>query len=155
MQKFTTQLTVRHYEMDALGHVNNAIYQHYLEQAAIEHSDHLGCTFQLYQEIGGLFVMRRIEIDYLRPAFAGDTLAITTWLEKMRGPRAIRRYEIRKLGQEDLILTAEVLWVWVDATTLRPKAIPQQIIDIYQTQNHPTQSDRDAKTGQTIMDASN
>lgn len=25
MQKFTTQLRVRHYEMDALGHVNNAV----------------------------------------------------------------------------------------------------------------------------------
>jgi len=44
MQTFTTQLRVRHYEMDPLGHVNNAVYQNYLEQAAIEHSEHLGFT---------------------------------------------------------------------------------------------------------------
>ncbi|MBW4664206.1 MAG: acyl-CoA thioesterase [Chroococcus sp. CMT-3BRIN-NPC107] len=44
MKIFTTQLRVRHYEMDALGHVNNAVYQSYLEQAAIEHSEYLGLT---------------------------------------------------------------------------------------------------------------
>jgi acyl-CoA thioester hydrolase len=57
--------------MDALGHVNNAVYQHYLEQAAIEHSEHLGFNHQKYQELGGVFVMRRVELDYLRPADCG------------------------------------------------------------------------------------
>ncbi|MGI2905532.1 hypothetical protein [Tolypothrix sp. VBCCA 56010] len=32
MEKFKTLLRVRHYEMDALGHVNNAVYQNYLGQ---------------------------------------------------------------------------------------------------------------------------
>ena len=36
--RFAAYFKVRHYEMDALGHVNNAVYLHYLEQAAIEHS---------------------------------------------------------------------------------------------------------------------
>lgn len=131
MQKFTTQLRVRHYEMDALGHVNNAVYQHYLEQAAIEHSEHLGFTVERYRELGGLFVMRRIEIEYLRPAAAGDTLEITTWLQEMRGPRAIRCYEIRHLGKEELLVKAEVLWVWVDMKSMRPKAIPSNMLDAF------------------------
>lgn len=131
MSKFITAIRVRHHEMDALGHVNNACYQHYLEQAGIEHSEHLGFRVDRYRELGGLFVMRRIEIDYLRPAIAGDILAITTWLEKMRGPRAIRGYEIRKQGEEDLVVTAEVLWVWVDVKTMRPKAIPPEILSAF------------------------
>ena len=64
--------------MDALGHVNNAVYQHYLEHAAIEHLEHLGFTLDRYRELGGVFVMRRIEIDYLRSAAAGDRLEIST-----------------------------------------------------------------------------
>lgn len=79
MQQFTTYLRVRHYEMDALEHVNNAVYQHYLEQAAIEHSEHAGFTLQRYDELGGVFVLRRVTIDYLRPAVADDVLAVTTW----------------------------------------------------------------------------
>ncbi|KAF3886883.1 MULTISPECIES: acyl-CoA thioesterase [Nostocales] len=124
MQPFKTLLRVRHYEMDALGHVNNAVYQNYLEQAAVEHSEHLGLTLDVYRELGGVFVMRRVEIDYLRPAIAGDTLEVTTWLKEMRGTRAYRRYEIRKQSQEDLLVTAEALWVWVDVKTMRPRAIP-------------------------------
>jgi acyl-CoA thioester hydrolase len=117
--------------MDALGHVNNAVYQHYLEQAAIEHSEFLGFGPKRYEELGGVFVMRRIEIEYLRPAVAGDTLEVTTWLQQVRGPRAIRRYEIRQQGEEQLLVTAEALWVWVDTKIMRPRAIPPLILDAF------------------------
>ena len=137
MQRFTTKLRVRYHEMDALGHVNNAVYQHYLEQAAIEHSEHLGFNHQKYQELGGVFVMRRVELDYLRPAVAGDTLEVTTWLQQLRGPRAIRRYEIRKQGEEQLLVTAEALWVWVDIQGMRPRAIPRQLLDAFNQANQP------------------
>lgn len=138
MQQFTTYLRVRHHEMDALGHVNNAIYQNYLEQAAIEHSENLGLSLELYRELGGLFVMRRIEIDYLRPAVAGDRLEVTTWLHEIRGARAIRRYEIRKQDNEHLLVTAEAVWVWVDITTMRPRAIPNALLDAF-LQKHQSQ----------------
>ncbi len=130
MKTFTTQLRVRHYEMDALGHVNNAVYQSYLEQAAIEHSEHLGLTLEAYRQLGSVFVMRRLAIDYLRPAIAGDFLDITTWVQEMRGSRAIRRYEIRKTDNV-LVVTAEATWVWVESTSMRPKAIPQNILNIF------------------------
>jgi len=121
--------------MDALGHVNNAVYQHYLEHAAIEHLEHWGFSLdRCYRELGGVFVMRRIEIDYLRSAAAGDRLEISTWIEQIRGPRAVRRYEIRLAESGKILLKAEVLWVWVEVTTMRPRAIPKPIIDIFQDQ---------------------
>ena len=136
MLTFKTLLRVRHYEMDALGHVNNAVYQNYLEQAAIEHSEYLGLTLDVYRQVGGVFVMRRVEIDYLRPAVAGDTLEVTTWLKEMRGTRALRCYEIRKQNQDNLLVTAEALWVWVDAQTMRPRPIPSVMLDKFlQIQN--------------------
>jgi acyl-CoA thioester hydrolase len=137
MQIFKTQLRVRHYEMDALGHVNNAVYQNYLEQAAIEHSEHLGLSLDVYRELGGVFVMRRVEIDYLRPAVAGDTLELTTWLQEMRGTRALRHYEIRKENQEDLLVTAQALWVWVEVKTMRPRPIPSVMIDTFMQIQQP------------------
>ncbi|MCC5655421.1 acyl-CoA thioesterase [Nostoc sp. XA010] len=136
MLPFKILLRVRHYEMDALGHVNNAVYQNYLEQAAIEHSEYLGLTLDVYRQVGGVFVMRRVEIDYLRPAVAGDTLEVTTWLKEMRGTRALRCYEIRKQNQDNLLVTAEALWVWVDAQTMRPRPIPSVMLDKFlQIQN--------------------
>lgn len=136
MQRFKTLLRVRHYEMDALGHVNNAVYQNYLEQAAIEHSEHVGAGFSLYRELGGVFVMRRVEIEYLRPSVAGDTLEVTTWLKQMRGTRALRSYEIRKQNQDDLLVTAQALWVWVDTNTMRPRPIPDVMLDKFSYMEH-------------------
>jgi acyl-CoA thioester hydrolase len=130
-QPFTTHLKVRHNEIDALGVVNNAIYQQYLEQAAVAHSEHLGFDLDRYRELGGVFVMRRIELEYLHPAIADDILAITTWLLEIRGACAIRRYEVRKHREPDLLLTAEALWVWVDMDTMRPRAIPNEILESF------------------------
>ena len=127
-QRFTITLRVRHYEMDVLGHVNNAVYQHYLEHAAIAHSEHLGFTFERYRELGGLFVLRRITLDYRRSAVAGETLEVTTWVGEMRGPRAIRHYEIRRQADGELLVTAEALWAWVEIATMRPRAIPADLL---------------------------
>jgi acyl-CoA thioester hydrolase len=130
-QPFTTYIQVRHNEIDALGVVNNAIYQQYLEQAAVTHSEHLGYDLTRYRELGGMFVMRRIELEYLHPAVVNDILAITTWILEIRGACAIRRYEIRRRGEPDLLLTAEALWVWVDMDTMRPRAIPDAILESF------------------------
>lgn len=131
MQPFTTHIKVRHREIDALGVVNNAVYQQYLEQAAVAHSEHLGFDLERYRELGGVFVMRRIELEYLRAAVADDILAITTWILEIRGACAIRRYEIRRQGEPDLLLTAEALWVWVDRDTLRPRAMPDVMLEAF------------------------
>ncbi|WP_446361485.1 acyl-CoA thioesterase [Coleofasciculus sp. G2-EDA-02] len=128
MQIYTRQLRVRHYEIDVLGHVNNAVYQNYLEQAAVEHAQLLGYSLAQCRKLGGVFVMRRIEIDYLRPAIADDTLEITTWLQQMKGTRAIRRYEIHRLAQVQPLVIAEAIWVWVDLVTMRPQGIPKEIL---------------------------
>lgn len=126
MEPFILKLRVRHYEMDTLGHVNNAVYQQYLEQAAIEHSEFLGFGLKRCREIGGVFVMRRLEIDYLSPAVSGDILEIKTWAEAMKGSRATRHYEIRK--QDTLVVTAKATWVWIDEKAMRPKPIPNEIL---------------------------
>ena len=132
MQKFTTELRVRHYELDTLGHVNNAVYQNYLEQVAIEHLEQFDFTLERYRELGGVFVMRRITLDYMRPALAGDTLSVTTWIKDMRGTRTTRCYEVRKQNEPDLLVTAEALWVWVDTKLMRPRPIPSVFIDLFE-----------------------
>ena len=124
---FIARLRVRHYEMDALGHVNNAVYLHYLEDAGWQHSNHLGMTWERYNELGGIFVLRRMEIDYLRPAVAGDPLEIATWVHEMHGPRAVRKYQITHAETRQVLLRATGLWAWIDRATERPRRIPAAI----------------------------
>jgi YbgC/YbaW family acyl-CoA thioester hydrolase len=89
---FETFFRVRFHEVDALGHVNNAAYLNYLEQAAIDHATFLGLDLQRLQELGGVFVARRHEILFMKPTYAGDLLRVVTWLGEPRGARVDRQY---------------------------------------------------------------
>jgi acyl-CoA thioester hydrolase len=146
--RFAAYFKVRHYEMDALGHVNNAVYLHYLEQAAIEHSAAAGFPGERTQALGGQWIVRQHEIEYLRPATAGDVLQVVTWAVAFKGARAYRDYAIYRHetapngaqgipadsflppdhvpGNEPLV-RARTLWVWVDPITARPKRIPAEL----------------------------
>lgn len=124
---YEMRLRVRTYEVDALGHVNNAVYLNYLEQAATEHADAMGFSRERLAELGGLFVVRRHEIDYLGSATMGDELRITTWPESLKGPRAFRNYTIHHVHSGKLLVQATTLWAWLDLTG-RPRPMPREII---------------------------
>src|SRR4051812_7460207 len=137
--------------MDVLGHVNNAVYLHYLEQTAIEHSATLGYTSERLGALGGLFVAHRHEIDYLRPAVAGDLLQVVTWVGGMTGARAQREYAIARRDMPadgrlpadgliaagaapaaTLLVRAHTDWVWVGVADHRPRRMPVELRAAFQ-----------------------
>ncbi len=143
--RFAAHFKVRHYEMDALGHVNNAVYLHYLEQAAYEHSAAAGFSDERTRALGGIWIVRKHEIEYLRPATAGDVLQVVTWAVEFKGARAFRDYAIFRYDgpasnphgipadgffapdqplPADPLVRARTLWVWADLLTARPRRIP-------------------------------
>src|SRR5438034_4457466 len=58
--------------VDGNGHVNNVAYVQWMQDAAISHSRASGCT-RATEAIGATWVARTHHVEYLRPAFAGDT----------------------------------------------------------------------------------
>jgi acyl-CoA thioester hydrolase len=137
---YEMRLRVRGYEVDALGHVNNAVYVNYLEQAAIEHSALLGFGAARLAELGGIFVVRRHEIDYLGAAVAGDDLVVITWPELLTGARATRGYLIRDVPTGRRLVAARTLWVWVDPRTGRPRLLPREMLDALASATAPAAS---------------
>jgi acyl-CoA thioester hydrolase len=147
---FETHFRVRFHEVDALGHVNNAAYLNYLEQAAIDHATYLGLDLQRLQGLGGVFVARRHEIVFLKPTFAGDLLRVTTWLGESRGARVDRRYLVYKepSATTDIVvagrpatnsslpadgaLVARATTEWVFANNQgQPRRIPDEVIRLF------------------------
>ena len=90
------RVRVRHYEMDALGHVNNAIYLNYVEEAAVEHARRLGYDEARWRTLGGTWVVRRHEIEYrlrhryLDMIYTEDTLRRAH--QRVKIIRTIRRH---------------------------------------------------------------
>jgi acyl-CoA thioester hydrolase len=96
--QFEIAMQARFHEADLLGHVNNAVYLHYMEQAAIEHAAYLGLTVEASRAFGGVFVARRHEIEFLRAAYPGDVVRVQTWLLEPHGARVTRCYQIYRAG---------------------------------------------------------
>ena len=137
---------VRFHEIDALGHVNNAAYLNYLEQAAIDHAALLGLNLAQLRELGGVFVARRHEIVFLRSAHAGNVLRIVTWLGEPHGARVERRYVIflasnsgemmpiggrivdagERAGQDAKVVQAATEWVFTSERG-QPRRIPSEV----------------------------
>jgi acyl-CoA thioester hydrolase len=121
----TIRVRVRHHEMDALGHVNNAVYLNYVEEAAIEHGRARGYDEARWRALGGNWVVRRHEIEYRLPAVAGDDLAVTTRVVELGRARGIRRTTIERDGV--LLVEATTEWVWIGLDG-RPRRVPPEVL---------------------------
>src|ERR1700736_3085310 len=121
---FTTTWRVRSYELDANGHVNNAVYVAYAEEVANQHADAVGFGRAWTRDHSGTWVARRHAITYFLPASYGDELELTTEVAEMRGARAIRNTVIRLLPDKSLVVEMETEWVWPRLSTGRPSRIP-------------------------------
>jgi acyl-CoA thioester hydrolase len=123
----TIRVRVRHYEMDSLGHVNNAVYLHYVEEAAIEHARALGFDETRWRDLGGAWVVRRHEVDFRLPAVAGDELDVMTRIIAVERVQATRRTTIERACDRAIVAEAFTFWVWVGLDG-RPKRLPAEIV---------------------------
>ena len=116
---------VRSYECDSYGHVNNAVYLNYLEYGRMEALDELGITLErLKKETGTLVVIRRIDIEYLRPVTMGDEIVIRTFLKESRKTSGVFRQEVIHRLSGELAARADVTWVFITLDG-KPTPIPQ------------------------------
>lgn len=77
-QSFNIQRQVEWMDLDVYEHVNNVVYIHYAEEAAVQEFASRGWSPARFAEEGLAVLVRRIHIQYLSLAEWGDTLSIST-----------------------------------------------------------------------------
>jgi acyl-CoA thioester hydrolase len=119
---FYLPITVAPEDIDELNHVNNIVYLRYVQDAAIGHWK------TVPQEIASqiIWMARRHEIDYLKQAFLGEELVAKTWVDDFVGVKSIRHCEIMR--GEEILARSVTHWISLDAQTLRPKRITEEIV---------------------------
>ena len=103
------EFTVRDYECDLQGVVNNANYQHYLEHARHEYLISKGISFSRLHEEGLDLIITRVEIDYKYPLRSHDKFIIKTGLRRKGNVRLVFEQDIYRLPDEKLIVNAQVI----------------------------------------------
>jgi acyl-CoA thioester hydrolase len=140
MPLFTLPRLATERDIDANGHVNNIVYVQWMQDAAIAHSDYVGCTAAT-AAAGCAWVARSHWIEYLRPAFAGDRILVQTWLvDATRKATSPRRYRMVRESDGAVLARGETLWVFVDSQSGRPRTIPPEVIggfDMFAPEEEP------------------
>jgi thioesterase-3 len=111
-----TQITVRGYHLDLYGHVNNARYLEFLEEARWEMLDDR-IDLVGWQSRGLAFTIVRIDISYRRAATLGDVLEVRSTLSNLGRKSATVRQEVFLGDTDTLVADADVTFVIVDAKT--------------------------------------
>jgi acyl-CoA thioester hydrolase len=124
-------LTVPAAAIDANGHVNNVEFVRWMQEAAVHHADARGLT-EATKGAGATWVVRSHQIEYLRPAFAGDALRVLTWVADFRRAFSTRRYRFTRPADGAVVAKGETNWVFLDVATARPKSIPPELQNLFE-----------------------
>ncbi len=122
---YTYSLTVEQKHIDTLLHVNNVVYLQWVNDISEKHWNILA--------VNGLkekyfWVVLRHELDYHNEAVLDDELSLQTWIGESKGVKSVRHVEIYK--GDNLLLKAASTWCLIDAKTLKPTRIKNDILDI-------------------------
>ena len=110
--------------IDELGHVNNAVWVQWIQQVAVAHWE---AVAEPAHRDAYFWVVVRHEVDYLRPAHAGDAVTARTWIGEAQGARSERLMEFSGPDRK-ICVRAKTQWAIIDKALGRPIRVPAEVI---------------------------
>ena len=107
--QFKVDLTVRDYECDFQGVVNNAVYQNYLEHANHEFLKRMGLDTIELQSRGYSLIISRIEMDFRQPLRPGDAFSVCIRVERASRLRYAFHQSIYRQPDNRLVLASRLV----------------------------------------------
>ncbi|HBQ20753.1 MAG: hypothetical protein A2Z91_08215 [Deltaproteobacteria bacterium GWA2_38_16] len=125
-------LTIRFFDVDAMGHTNNAVYFTYFEEARMSYFMALGFTQKKFLEECP-FILANASCDYKSPSYMGDILDIYTGVTQLKNASFVMEYEMKTRKDQRLVAQAKTILVTFDYKAQKvipiPKELKQQIQD--------------------------
>jgi acyl-CoA thioester hydrolase len=109
-------------DIDFMGHVNNARYLNWVQDAVLAHWNKLAPPETAAKYV---WVALKHEITYRKPAFLDDEVFASVVLEKVQGARSFYDTVIKR--GEDVLAEVKSSWCCIDAETLRPARIAADV----------------------------
>jgi acyl-CoA thioester hydrolase len=121
---FSWPVRVYYQDTDAGGVVYHTNYVNFMERARTEWLRSFGhSNAGLMKELGVMFVVRSIRIDYLKPALLDDMLEVTAHLTKVGRSQMTLAQEVVRDGE--VLTQAEVHLVCVGKDSFKPVSVPE------------------------------
>jgi len=111
-KKMSLTLRVRNYQVDAYGHVNNAKYVVFLEEARTVFLEKMGYTLSALMEDEIQILITNVTVNYKSPAKLDDELTIYSWIGKIASRSLTWSHEIFQKDTDKLVLQGSVTAVF-------------------------------------------
>ncbi|AMA75025.1 esterase [Thermus parvatiensis] len=114
---------VRFRDLDALGHVNNAVYLTYFEVARVAYFSRLERDW-----VGrGHFILARAEVDFLRPIHLEDPVEVGVRVVRIGRSSFDMEYRVEVRGEEAARGRTVQVWLEGGSPAPLPEAIRERI----------------------------
>lgn len=123
---FQLELTATEADMDELGHVNNVVYLAWVQEVAKAHWFAVSTPDESSVQA---WVAVRHEIDYKKPAVAGDMVVARTWIGNVSRVTSERFVEIRKRDTMELLVSCRTVWASINRQTGRPMRTDPEMME--------------------------
>jgi thioesterase-3 len=123
----TIEIKIRGYHLDLFGHVNNARYLEFLEEArwaAFEKTVDL----QELARNGYAFTVVNININYRRPAYMHEVVVIETEVVQWRRRSAVIHQVVKLQGTETVVADADVTFVIFDTHKQKTAVLEGEVL---------------------------
>lgn len=118
---------LRHDELGPTGCFPPSVLLGVLQEAAIDGSEARGFPFDYYRRERAFWVLRSITCRLERPLRHGDAIEVATWVSRVGKTSPTREYRVTSPVRDANLARVRTHWVYVDATTGLPKAIPDDL----------------------------
>ncbi len=126
MTTHTLPVRIYYEDTDAGGVVYHANYLKFAERGRTEFLRSLGHeNSTLSKELGMIFVVRHVEIDYLKTAHLDDLCSLKTSISALKNTSFIMHQCLERDGE--VICDMQVVIVCVDSKTLKPVRLPEKV----------------------------
>jgi acyl-CoA thioester hydrolase len=125
---YAVRIKIEPADIDQLNHVNNVVYFRWVQEAATAHWESLTTPAQRAQ---WLWVVRRHEIDYLRPTFAADEVMAYTWVVPAEQPGSDRIIVFKNVKTDKVLTQVKTTWYLIDPVSMRSKKIPDEVFALF------------------------
>lgn len=113
-------------DTDAGGMAYHATYLRWAERARTESLRDIGLPHQLMMEgHHSILVVRRIEVEYWRPARLDDAIVVETRVIAVKGVTLLLDQRMLRPGEDAPLAALRVELACVDRDALRPRRIPE------------------------------
>ena len=131
MPTIETREEVMFFDTDIGGVVHNLAYLRMIETARTRLAAKLGMQLREMAQTQLYPVVVRTEIDYRKPATLGDELVIKGWLHSVERARFWCAFEMRRVGDETVLITCKQQLALVQMPLGKPTRLPADWKDKY------------------------